>query len=246
MKDDYKLLFSPGKLGRVTAKNRCVMTAMMTGFPGVTGVIITEAGVVDEIYGIARFNQLHYTRPHITSLAKLNERLHRYGAVTIAQLWHGGFICSPEVTGHETLSPSGVDGIPGRPNLAMTVDEIAYITKCFADSAVCCRDTGYDGVEIHLAHGYLLAQFMSRYYNRREDEYGGSFENRMRFPTEVIKAVREAVGPRFMVGVRISGDEMAQEYSPLHLEKVGHFNTILHVGCTGRKVGCTSCFVGCI
>ena len=106
MKDDYKLLFSPGKLGRVTAKNRCVMTAMMTGFPGVaggdaderviryyeeraaggTGVIITEAGVVDEIYGIARFNQLHYTRPHITSLAKLNERLHRYGAVTIAQL----------------------------------------------------------------------------------------------------------------------------------------------------------------
>lgn len=237
MKDDYKLLFSPGKLGRVTAKNRCVMTAMMTGFPGVaggdaderviryyeeraaggTGVIITEAGVVDEIYGIARFNQLHYTRPHITSLAKLNERLHRYGAVTIAQLWHGGFICSPEVTGHETLSPSGVDGIPGRPNRAMTIDEIAYITKCFADSAVCCRDAGYDGVEIHLAHGYLLAQFMSRYYNRREYEYGGSFENRMRFPTEVIKAVREAVGPRFMVGVRISGDEMAQEYSPLHL-----------------------------
>ena len=237
MEADYKLLFSPGKLGRVTAKNRSVMTAMMTGYPGVTGgdaderiiryyeeraaggtgVIITEAGVVDEIYGIARYNQLHYTRPHISSLARLNERLHNYGAVTIAQLWHGGFICSPEVTGHETLSPSGVDNVGGRPNRAMTAEEIRYVTDCFVNSALCCQEAGYDGVEIHLAHGYLLAQFMSRYYNRREDEYGGSFENRMRFPEEILRAVRRAVGPRFMVGVRISGDEMAQEFSPLHM-----------------------------
>ncbi len=92
MREDYKLLFSPGMLGRVRAKNRCVMTAMMTGFPGVaggdaderiiryyeeraaggTGIIITEAGVVDEKYGISRYNQIHYTRPHITSLARLN------------------------------------------------------------------------------------------------------------------------------------------------------------------------------
>ena len=237
MKSDYKLLFSPGKLGRVTAKNRCVMTAAMTGFPGSingdaderviryyeeraaggTGVIITEAGVVDEIYGACRFNQLHYTRPHIASLAKLNERLHKYGTVTIAQLWHGGFICSPEVTGHETLSPSAVDGLPDRETRAMTLEDIRYVTKSFADSAVCCRDAGYDGVEIHIAHGYLLAQFVSRYYNRREDEYGGSFENRCRFPDEVIKAVRDAVGPRFMVGVRISGDEMAQDLDPRHI-----------------------------
>ena len=239
MRDNYKLLFAPGQLGRVRTKNRAVMTAMMTGFPGVTGgdaderiiryyeeraaggtgVIITEAGVVDEIYGMARFNQLHYTRPHITSLAKLNERLHRFNAVTIAQLWHGGFICSPEVTGHETLSPSEVDSVAGRPNRAMTAEDIAYVTRCFAESAACCRDAGYDGVEIHLAHGYLLHQFMSRYYNRREDEYGGSFENRMRFPVEVIRAVREAVGPRYLVGVRISGDDMASGFSELHITR---------------------------
>ncbi len=237
MREDYKLLFSPGMLGRVRAKNRCVMTAMMTGFPGVaggdaderiiryyeeraaggTGIIITEAGVVDEKYGISRYNQIHYTRPHITSLARLNERLHRYGAVTIAQLWHGGFICSPEVTGHETISPSGVDNVAGRPNRSMTIDDIEYVKSCFTNSAVCCKDAGYDGVEIHLAHGYLLHQFMSRYYNRRTDEYGGSFENRMRFPVEIIKAVRETVGPGYMVGVRISGDDMAQEFSPLHI-----------------------------
>lgn len=90
----------------------------------------------------------------------------------------------------------------------MTAEDIAYVTRCFAESAACCRDAGYDGVEIHLAHGYLLHQFMSRYYNRRGDEYGGSFENRMRFPVEVIRAVREAVGPRYLVGVRISGDDM--------------------------------------
>lgn len=210
---------------------------MMTGFPGVTGgdaderliryyeeraaggtgIIITEAGVVDEVYGIARYNQLHYTRPHISSLGRLNERLHKYGTVTIAQLWHGGFICSSEVTGRETLSPSGIDGIPGQKNRAMTKDEIAYIVKCFADSAVCCRDAGYDGVEIHIAHGYLLAQFVSRYYNRRTDEYGGSFENRCRFGDEVIRAVRKAAGPGFMVGVRISGDEMARELDERHI-----------------------------
>lgn len=237
MKSDYSMLFSPGKLGRIKTKNRCVMTAMMTGFTdsvsgdadermiryyeeraaGGVGIIITEAGVVDELYGIARFNQLHYTRPHISSLARLNERLHKYGTVTIAQLWHGGFICSSEVTGRETLSPSGIDGVSGRVNRAMTMDEIQYMKKCFADSAVCCRDAGYDGVEIHIAHGYLLAQFISRYYNRREDEYGGCFENRCRFPDEVIREVRKAVGPRFIVGIRISGDEMAGKLDSRHI-----------------------------
>lgn len=233
----YNKLFSPIIINGVTIKNRGVMTAMMAGFldtsngdvderlityyeeraRGGVGLIITEGGVVDEKYGIVRYAQMHYTRTHITGLAKLNEKLHSYGTKTIAQLWHGGGVCSSKVTGRQVVSASDVESIPGEKPRPLTIDEIRYITRCFADAAVVCQQAGYDGVEIHLAHGYLLSQFMSPYFNKRTDEYGGSWENRIRFADEVVRAVREAVGKRMIIGIRISGDEMASNLSPLHL-----------------------------
>lgn len=237
METRYRRLFSPLKLGGATLKNRGVMTAMMAGYidntngdadqrsisyyeeraRGGAGMIITESGVVDKKYGIVRYNQLHYTRPHITSLARLNETLHQYGTVTVAQLWHGGGVCNSKIIGRQVVSASNVESIPGETPRPLTKEEIGYITQCFASSAEVCRLAGYDGVEIHIAHGYLLAQFLSPYFNKREDEYGGSWENRLRFADEVVRAVREAVGGRMIVGIRISGDEMAAHHNPLHL-----------------------------
>jgi 2,4-dienoyl-CoA reductase-like NADH-dependent reductase (Old Yellow Enzyme family)/thioredoxin reductase len=213
------------------------MTAMMAGFMGTSngdvderciayyeerarggvGMIITESGVVDEEYGIIRYGQLHYTRQHITGLAQLNEALHKYGTVTIAQLWHGGGVCDSRITGHQIVSASDIELIPGEKPRPLTIEEVGYITRCYAESAVVCQQAGYDGVEIHMAHGYLLSQFLSAYYNKRTDEYGGSWENRLRFADEVVRSVRSAVGNRMIVGIRISGDEMASEHSSLHL-----------------------------
>jgi NADPH-dependent 2,4-dienoyl-CoA reductase/sulfur reductase-like enzyme len=89
----------------------------------------------------------------------------------------------------------------------MTKDEIRAMTDCFVHAAKMVKEAGIDGVEIHSAHGYLLSEFLSPYWNKREDQYGGSLENRMRFTVEVAEAVRDAVGSDFVVGMRVSGDE---------------------------------------
>jgi thioredoxin reductase len=89
----------------------------------------------------------------------------------------------------------------------MTLQEIKEMVPKFAEAARRSKEAGFDLVELHGAHGYLLAQFLSGYSNRRTDEYGGTFEKRMRFPLEVVKAVRDAVGPDFPIAYRLSGDE---------------------------------------
>jgi len=89
----------------------------------------------------------------------------------------------------------------------LSVPEIKKIISQFGDTALRAKKAGFDGVEVHGAHGYLIAQFMSKYSNKRSDEYGGSLEHRMRFPLEIVKDIREKSGPAFMVGFRISGDD---------------------------------------
>lgn len=238
MEKKYRQLFTPGKIGNLTVKNRVVMTAAMTGFPGLNGevteriiryyeerarggvgLIFTEAGVVDETYGIVRYNQLHYTPRCINGLERLCMALKKYGTRVFAQLWHGGGICNPEVCGHQVVSSSDVPSIAGNTPRPLSRDEIRELTEKYAVSARTCQLAGYDGVEIHAAHGYLIAQFLSPYFNHREDEYGGDFENRVRFLREILEAVRRAVGKNYPISVRISADEMGskekQEYMNL-------------------------------
>jgi thioredoxin reductase len=93
----------------------------------------------------------------------------------------------------------------------MTPDEIKNAQRKFIEAAVRCKKAGYDGVELHGAHSYLIGQFFSPYYNKRTDEYGGSLENRMRFVSEIIDGIRAALGPNFPISVRISGDEMTPD-----------------------------------
>ena len=89
----------------------------------------------------------------------------------------------------------------------LTVDEIHEIVEMFSEAALRAKKAGYDGVEIHGAHGYLVCEFMSPYSNKRVDEYGGSIDNRMRFPLEIVKAVKEKCGQEFPLFFRISADE---------------------------------------
>lgn len=144
---------------------------------------------------------------------KVAAAVHQHGTKIIGQLWHGGYLATstnsyslplwaPSAVRAPvgTLFPSGGGGVLPH---AMDQDEIAELVQAFAQAARRLREADFDGVEINAAQSFLLAQFLSPYANRRQDEYGGNFENRLRLVLEVIAAVRQVVGSDFVVGVRL-------------------------------------------
>lgn len=234
----YQKLLEPGRIGTMTLKNRGVMMPMSTeqadrfGVPtprqiryyqerakGGVAMIINEYTGVDDVDSIPAIHNLRAAQDyHIAELEKLTDAVHLYGCKIVAQLHHGGATSNPALTGRENLAPSAVPIADGRPvPREMTMDDIRRIQQKFIDAAVRCKKAGYDAVELHGAHGYLIAQFFSKYYNRRTDAYGGSVENRCRFLTEIIAGIRERLG-RFPILVRMCGDEMTPVEGFLTLE----------------------------
>jgi 2,4-dienoyl-CoA reductase-like NADH-dependent reductase (Old Yellow Enzyme family) len=137
--------------------------------------------------------------PGLTTLAAA---LHQRGATSLMQIFHGGLRADPKVTGTIPWSASEGDGVR-----AATTDDITRVIQQFADAAARARAAGFDGVEIHGAHGYLFTQFLSATQNRRTDEWGGSLEHRARLVRQTMRAVRARVGPSFTVGVRLSPED---------------------------------------
>ena len=135
-------------------------------------------------------------------LSTLSAALHEQGAVSIVQIFHGGLRADPALIGATPWSASDVDGAR-----AATDEDIARVIAQFADAAARSRDAGFDGVEIHGAHGYLFTQFLSATQNRRSDAWGGPLEHRARLLRETLRAVRARVGPQFTVGVRLSPED---------------------------------------
>ncbi len=180
---------------------------------GGTGLIINEYTGVDHVDSIPSPHNLRISADfHIASLEMLTDAVHAYGAHIFAQIHHGGSTSKPALTGRQSLSASAMPIAPGAPvPRAMTLEEIASVQQKFIDAAVRCKKAGYDGIELHGAHSYLIGQFFSPYYNKRTDAYGGSFENRMRFIAEIIRGIRAALGKRFPISVRINGDEMTPQ-----------------------------------
>jgi 2,4-dienoyl-CoA reductase-like NADH-dependent reductase (Old Yellow Enzyme family) len=137
--------------------------------------------------------------PGLTGLATaLRDR----GAASILQMFHGGLRANADLTGVAPWSASEGDGIR-----AATSGDITRVIGQFADAAARARDAGFDGVEIHGAHGYLLTQFLSATQNRRTDEWGGSLDNRARLVRETMRAVRGRIGSSFTVGIRLSPED---------------------------------------
>lgn len=216
----YPNLFSPIKLGRRTAKNRIFMSAMGDNMAepdgsisdqhiayyaerakGGAGVILTGCMGVDDPQGKATPSQPRLSDPkYQKNLCRLATEVHRYGALLIPQILHAGEIAKCT----ENVKPVSVSPVQGHEDEyeVLTLEKIRQIQQAFVQAAVIARLAHCDGVEIHAAHMYLISQFLLPRYNRRTDEYGGSLENRARFGLEVIRAVRAAVGPDFIVGVR--------------------------------------------
>ena len=234
----YKKLFEPGRIGGLTIRNRAVMSPMGPDLAdirgnatprliayyterakGGIGLIINEYTGVDDVDSIPTQHNLRMAQDYnVQEAEELTRSVHAYGAKIFAQLHHGGATSKSAFTGRQNLSPSGVPMAPGgEVPREMTLEDIKRVQEKFIAAAIRCKKAGYDGVELHGAHSYLIAQFFSKYYNRRTDAYGGSLENRCRFIDEIIAGIRAKLG-RYPISVRICGDEMTDEPGFLTLE----------------------------
>ena len=224
----FPRLFEPIRIGSKEARNRVMRLATVTntgasGLPsrhtvehyrtvarGGAGMIVTEAMRVHPSNAGRTAAILLYREETIASLRELTEAVHAEGALFIAQLNHGGRQHHaheiPTVWGPSPVACPQSGGVPH----VMTKEEIADVVAGFASTARHAKLAGFDGVEIHGAQGHLIQQFVSAFSNQRDDEYGGTLENRLRFPLEILAAVRAQVGPDFIVGYRMG----VEEFSP--------------------------------
>ena len=211
-----RLFASPTGLQYATSKNRPINEGIAyyerKAIGGAGSVCIGDA-MVDSELALANGNHIRLddpdVRPHLT---KLSDAITRHGAVASMEMSHGGNAARISYAqGHKVYGPveSETTGLMGESIHAyeMTPEIMARTIKKHADAAAFAKHCGFGMITLHGGHGWLMHQFMSPTINTRTDEYGGSFEKRMRFPLEIIEAVRAAVGPGFPIEIRISGSE---------------------------------------
>jgi NADH:flavin oxidoreductases, Old Yellow Enzyme family len=219
-------LFTPFTLGKLRLPNRIVMSPMTrafspNGIPGTNvaqyyrgraengvGLIITEGTVINHPAAADNPNVPHFYGPALEGWSSVSEQVHAAGGLIFPQLWHVGMtrqIGQEPNPDSRPVGPSGLD-LSGNPATeAMSESEIHSIIEAYAHAAADAQRLGFDGVEIHGAHGYLIDQFFWKQTNRRSDRYGGEdWISRTRFAVEIITAIRKAVGPDFPISLRIS------------------------------------------
>ena len=227
MSKSFTHLFAPLEIRHLTLKNRICMSPVSTNFStprgevtprlldhygararGGAGLIIIE-GTCVHLSGRAFVNQLGaYEDSFIPGLESLARTIRTNGAASIIQLHHGGRQANPKISGIQPLAPSAVACPISRvmPK-EMTHQEIAEIRDAFIEAAFRGKEAGFDGVEFHAAHEYLVSEFLSPYTNKRTDEYGGGLENRLRLLVDIIRGARLKLGPDFIISVRMNGDD---------------------------------------
>eukprot|EP00362_Geleiidae_sp_MMETSP1317_P002123 CAMPEP_0201281734 /NCGR_PEP_ID=MMETSP1317-20130820/3928_1 /ASSEMBLY_ACC=CAM_ASM_000770 /TAXON_ID=187299 /ORGANISM="Undescribed Undescribed, Strain Undescribed" /LENGTH=609 /DNA_ID=CAMNT_0047592475 /DNA_START=710 /DNA_END=2540 /DNA_ORIENTATION=- len=224
-----KHLFASVQIGHMTVKNRLLMPAMSVNFgvdndgyvteqlteyfvaraKGGTGMILVGGGGVDPIGRELPELPALWDDACIPALKKMTERVKSFGAKFGMQIMHGGRqTYAPEKVAPSPIpAPALVKGIPKE----LSIAEIRELISAFGNSARRCKDAGFDFIEIHAAHGYLINQFMSQNSNKRTDEYGGIYENRIRFLLEVFREIKMKTGDDFPVGVRFNGEDYIKD-----------------------------------
>ncbi|MTI59948.1 MAG: NADH:flavin oxidoreductase [Firmicutes bacterium] len=228
----FKNLFSKGKIGKMEAKNRIVLTPMGNYLAntdgsvskkdiafyaararGGVGIVFTEATCVDDRRGRGNTHQISVADDKfIPGLKKLADEIHKYNSKLVAQIYHPGRQgISPINEGLPMLAPSETEcQVVHQPTEAMSIEQINEMIEKFINAAERVKKAGIDGVEVHGAHGYLINQFLSPYTNHRTDQYGGSFANRMRFLEQIVTGIRERCGEDYPLIVRLSVDEFLE------------------------------------
>lgn len=227
----YNHIFEPLTIRRMTMKNRVMMTPMGTNYAGQngeinekhikyyeqrakggTGLIMVENASVSSPEGSNGTTQLRIDHDsYIPGLYNLTETVHKYGTCIGIQINHAGASAMSSRTGMQPVSASNIPSKDGgeipRP---LEVEEIYDIVKKYGEAAKRAQIAGFDAVEIHAGHSYLLCQFLSPVYNKRTDEFGGCPENRARFAKLVLEEVRKQVGPFFPIFLRFSAEDFVE------------------------------------
>lgn len=224
-------LFTPIKIGNLELKNRFMLAPMENGLADLGGevnqriidffvqraknevaiIISGSVGISPEGRGLPTQLSI-YDDKFIPGLKRMTDAVHEAGAKIGAQIYHAGRQASEAVTGIQPIAPSAIPcAILGNNPREMTKEDIIEIKEKFKKAAERSIEAGFDLIEVHFAHGYLLHSFLSPHSNKREDEYGGSLENRMRFPMEVLKEIVEVSKGKAPVIIRISADEYLED-----------------------------------
>ena len=227
---EFKSLFQPIKIGTMEVRNRLVVPPMGTNLAneasvcedkivryygerakGGFGLIIIEVtAVAPEGKAIVRQPGL-WSDDHIEGYAKIADAIHEHGGKMAVQIHHAGRQTAPPITGEDEVVSASAIPCPyiQAPVRELTTEEVYDMIDKYIAAGVRAKKAGADAVEIHGAHGYLVAQFMSNYSNKRIDEFGGNFDNRMRFPRMIVEGLRRELGSGFPIIFRISADEKA-------------------------------------
>lgn len=227
----YQNIFNPLTVKNMTIKNRIVMTPMGTNYgeqngemsflhmdyyeqraKGGVGLIIVENASVDSPQGSNGTTQLRIDHDnYIPRLFKLCETVHSHGACIAVQINHAG---ASALSSRINMQPVSASNLPSKKGgeipRPLQKEEITAIVKKYGEAAKRAQVAGFDAVEIHAGHSYLISQFLSPTTNNRTDEFGGSKENRARFAKMVMDEVRSQVGPMFPIMIRISADELVE------------------------------------
>ncbi len=149
---------------------------------------------------------------HIEGHQRLSSEIKKYGSLAVIQLHHAGMRSPKELIRQSPLCPSENIKFGAR---EMSPDEIIELRKAFVDAALRAKKSGYDGVEIHGAHGYIISQFLSSEINKRDDDYGGNLYNRSRLLFELVEAIRKECGDEFLLGVRLSPERFGMDINEI-------------------------------
>lgn len=187
--------------GSVTPR---LLDCMITLANGGVGLIISGHAYVQRA-GQASFLQLGaYSDDLLPGLTAMADEVHKNNGKIVLQLAHAGVFANTKLTKVPSFAVSDIGETSKSPHSVLTLPDIKQIVQDFADGVKRAKKAGFDGVQIHAAHGYLISQFLSPAFNRRTDEYGGSIENRARILMEVLKSVRNSVGPDYPVMVKMN------------------------------------------
>jgi 2,4-dienoyl-CoA reductase-like NADH-dependent reductase (Old Yellow Enzyme family)/thioredoxin reductase len=224
---ELKHMFAPIQIGNLEIKNRFIVSPMVMNYcttdgratetyiayheeraKGGWGLIVTEDYAVDPagkaFVGIGGL----WEDAQIPGHAELTQRVHAHKVAIFAQIYHAGRQSAQALIGTEAVAPTAIS-CPFTREMPheLAAEEVERIIQQFGDCALRAKKAGFDGVEVHGGHGYLIAQFMSSYSNKRFDKYGGNLSNRMRFPLEIVADIRKKCGDDFPIQFRVSADE---------------------------------------
>lgn len=221
----FQRLFSPARLGPVELRNRFVKCAtyetrgkagLVTddlidwhrrfARGGVGMTTLAYCAVADD--GKTFPDQISVKPAAVDGLRRFTDAIHSEGAAAAIQLGHAGWFADPSATGTRPLGPSAMFAPKGMTwSRELTASDLQRLLEDFARAAQLAVEAGFDALEVHVGHGYLLSQFLSPFNNRRQDEFGGSLDNRARFPRQVVQAVRAAIGTRAAVYIKLNMED---------------------------------------